>query len=132
MFAENILLTHFSARYPKLPPPAAPTTLSGVDALELAAEPDPVDGRCVAESENIHRSLGPAAFPQRITDNGEQRTSHWEPVIALAFDHADYKIGEMWKFGYYVKAFEQTFSDMAGEEEDEDVVAHSRTEVDMT
>jgi ribonuclease Z len=72
MNAQNILLTHFSARYPKMPPSV------------------------------YERQPG-------------------DPVIALAFDHANIKIGDMWKMGKYACAIEQSFNDIAdieGEEPD--------------
>jgi ribonuclease Z len=72
MNAQNILLTHFSARYPKMP--------------SSVYECQPGD-----------------------------------PVIALAFDHANIKIGDMWKMGKYARAIEQSFTDIAdieGEEPD--------------
>jgi ribonuclease Z len=72
MKAETILLTHFSARYPKLP-------------------------------------SGTMAPPS----TGKQRGHN--PVIALAFDHANMRIGDMWKMGYYMPAIEQSFSDTVEE-----------------
>lgn len=76
MKAENILLTHFSARYPQMPP-------SGV--------PQPY-GR----------------------DNSSR-----EPFLALAFDNADIKIGEVWKMNMYLQAIEQSFLDTVEEGDDE-------------
>jgi len=78
MKAENILLTHFSARYPKLP--------SGtMSSPTMAKHPD-----------------------------------QHNPVVALAFDHANMMIGDMWKMGYYMPAIEQSFSDMAEDGDDDD------------
>jgi ribonuclease Z len=70
MNAQNILLTHFSARYPKMPPSVS------------------------------ERQAG-------------------DPVVAFAFDHANIKIGDMWKMGAYARAIEQSFidiTDIEGEE----------------
>ncbi|KAG2141301.1 hypothetical protein DEU56DRAFT_275902 [Suillus clintonianus] len=70
MNAQNILLTHFSARYPKMPPSIS------------------------------ERQAG-------------------DPVVAFAFDHANIKIGDMWKMSSYTRAIEQSFidiSDIEGEE----------------
>ncbi|KAH0834911.1 beta-lactamase-like protein [Lanmaoa asiatica] len=64
MKARNTLLTHFSARYPNIPP-------------SVVTEQHPGD-----------------------------------PTLALAFDHADIKISEMWKMNAYIKAIEQSFADL--------------------
>jgi ribonuclease Z len=70
MNAENVLLTHFSARYPRMPPSGIPTA----------------------------------------STYGE--TSR-EPILALAFDHANIAIGDMWKMNLYLPAIEQNFRDIA-------------------
>ncbi|KAH7882444.1 hypothetical protein F5I97DRAFT_1961874 [Phlebopus sp. FC_14] len=70
MKARNVLLTHFSGRYPTMPPSA-----------------------------------------MRKRRNGD-------PVVALAFDHANIKIGNMWKMNAYMKAIEQSFVDLVFDEED--------------
>lgn len=72
MNAANILLTHFSARYPKIPP-----------ASEL------------------------------FKDDG--------PTLALAFDHARIRIGDMYKFSKYLPALEQCIGDVE-EAAPEDVI----------
>ncbi|KAI0341479.1 hypothetical protein BDW22DRAFT_1359055 [Trametopsis cervina] len=74
MRAKNILLTHFSARYPKLPPSAAPSD----------DRPDEADTK---------------------------------PVLALAFDLARIRIGDMYKLRAYLPAIEQCFSDLHGDDE---------------
>ncbi|KAH9940691.1 hypothetical protein B0H21DRAFT_572283 [Amylocystis lapponica] len=72
MNARNILLTHFSARYPRMPPDAG--------------APDP---------------------------------SARSPTVAIAFDHARLRIGDMWKLNTYLPAIERTFADTAEEDDDE-------------
>ncbi|RDB18569.1 Ribonuclease Z, mitochondrial [Hypsizygus marmoreus] len=81
MTAEHILLTHFSARYPKMPP-------SGV------------------------------AKPNQIEEDAQKRLK--EPIIALAFDHANLEIGKMWKMNYYLAAVEQSFRDTVEEDDVEE------------
>ncbi|KAF7972807.1 hypothetical protein HWV62_16994 [Athelia sp. TMB] len=76
MSAENILLTHFSARYPQMPPSGVPQPQAGV---------------------------------------GSRR----EPFLALAFDNADIKIGDVWKMNMYLQAIEQSFLDTAEEGDDD-------------
>jgi ribonuclease Z len=78
MNAEHILLTHFSARYPKMPP--------------SRARP-----------------------PARVQDPDAPK----EPVVALAFDNASLKIGDLWKVNYYIQAVERTIEDAFQEEGDE-------------
>jgi ribonuclease Z len=76
MNAENILLTHFSARYPRMPP-----------------------------------SVGIAH-----TGSAGER----EPIVALAFDHANLTIGSMWKLNMYLPVIQQTFADTSEEEDEEE------------
>ena len=76
MNAEHVLLTHFSARYPKMPP-------AGIT---------------------------------RPRANGQK-----QPIIALAFDHLNLTIGNMWKLNYYLPAVEQSFRDTVEEDDGEDV-----------
>ncbi|KAF9220720.1 hypothetical protein BS17DRAFT_797508 [Gyrodon lividus] len=73
MNAQNILLTHFSARYPTMPPSVMTTHKPG------------------------------------------------DPTLALAFDHANIKIGDMWKLNVYMKAIEQSFVDLEDEANDDAV-----------
>ena len=82
MQAQNILLTHFSQRYPKLPPPPPP--------------------------------------PQRLdpTDSSALPTSESRTVV-LALDHADFRIGDMWKFKHYLPALERHFSELSTTEDGE-------------
>ncbi|KAG0701177.1 hypothetical protein DFH29DRAFT_831788 [Suillus ampliporus] len=82
MNAQNILLTHFSARYPKMPPSIS------------------------------ERQAG-------------------DPVVAFAFDHANIKIGDMWKMGVYARAIEQSFIDIADIEGEESEVIES-AQVDIS
>jgi ribonuclease Z len=84
MNAQNILLTHFSARYPKMPPSV------------------------------YERQPG-------------------DPVIALAFDHANIKVGDMWKMGKYARAIEQSFTDIADiEGEEPDMTDLTQVDFDTT
>ncbi|KAJ6561082.1 hypothetical protein DFH09DRAFT_1035940 [Mycena vulgaris] len=77
MNAQNVLLTHFSARYPRMPP-----------AVGIARP-----------------SSSPGAR---------------EPVVALAFDHANLTIGSMWKLNMYLPVIQQTFADTSEEEDEEE------------
>ncbi|KAG6909380.1 hypothetical protein DXG01_000823 [Tephrocybe rancida] len=86
MRAEHVLLTHFSARYPKMPPSAL-----------------------------------------RRPANGDFR-----PIVALAFDHANFKIGDMWKASYYLRALEQSFKETVAEEGDEEEDADTLASMDVS
>jgi ribonuclease Z len=94
MNAENILLTHFSARYPKMPP-------TGVTK------------------------------PNQIEETSQKRLK--EPIVALAFDHANFTIGNLWKINYYLPAVEQSFIDTAeeGDEDDVDPITVISMDVDV-
>jgi ribonuclease Z len=82
MNAEHVLLTHFSARYPKMPP----------------------------------TGLG---LSNRKDDDQEGQSK--EAIVALAFDHANLLIGDLWKVNYYLRAIEKCMQDTAEEEaEDEE------------
>ncbi|EPQ53491.1 hypothetical protein GLOTRDRAFT_78506 [Gloeophyllum trabeum ATCC 11539] len=65
MNAENILLTHFSARYPKMPP--------------------------------------------SLTEPKDSNSA--QPIIAVAFDNARIRIGDMWKLNTYLSAIESSFEE---------------------
>ncbi|KAJ6581024.1 hypothetical protein B0H19DRAFT_1251287 [Mycena capillaripes] len=77
MNAENVLLTHFSARYPRMPPPVG-------------------DAR-------------PTGYAGRR-----------EPVVALAFDHANLTLGSMWRLNMYLPVIQQTFADTSDEADEEE------------
>ncbi|KAH7921559.1 hypothetical protein BV22DRAFT_1038537 [Leucogyrophana mollusca] len=84
MKAQNILLTHFSARYPKMPPPSVLAT-DGPD----------------------------------------------DPTLALAFDMANIRIGDMWKMNAYMGAIEQSFID-SPEDGDANEAVMDVTQVDIS
>ncbi|KAJ7573869.1 hypothetical protein C8J56DRAFT_1173192 [Mycena floridula] len=75
MNARNLLLTHFSARYPKMPP-----YIEGNDAGILGVKAN----------------------------------------VGLAFDNGGFRIGDMWKLGYYHAALQANFAFTAAEEGDLD------------
>ncbi|KAM6497244.1 hypothetical protein JOM56_007717 [Amanita muscaria] len=81
MNAEHTLLTHFSARYPKMPPSS------------VLAGPDP--------GEDVTEGAGSRPYTRRKRN----------PVVAVAFDHLNLTIGSMWKVMHYLPAVEQSFHD---------------------
>lgn len=82
MRAKNILLTHFSQRYPKLPELnlGAPRTSMLDESLEEAASEDTA-----------------GTIPTR------------EAPVAIAFDCASLRIGSLWKMEKYMDALATTF-----------------------
>ncbi|KAF7317823.1 hypothetical protein MKEN_00870200 [Mycena kentingensis (nom. inval.)] len=93
MGAENILLTHFSARYPRLPPKPASPKEQDPNAIEV--DPENING-------------WPGKPPRR------------EPVVGLAFDHLSLTLGTMGRLGMYLPAIQQAFADTAAEDEEAD------------
>jgi ribonuclease Z len=91
MNAEHVLLTHFSARYPKMPP-------TGI------------------------------AKPRQNGQNSNRK----QPILALAFDHINLTIGNMWKLNHYLPAVEQSFKDTAEEDDGEDVDVEAVMDVDVS
>ncbi|KAJ7089838.1 hypothetical protein B0H15DRAFT_273688 [Mycena belliarum] len=77
MNAENVLLTHFSARYPRMPP-----------------------------------SIG--------SDRPAGSMTQREPLIALAFDHANLTLGSIWKLSMYLPVIQETFADTSEEDDEEE------------
>jgi ribonuclease Z len=87
MGAENVILTHFSSRYPHMPSYLV---------------------------NNANKPSSPSS-PKGV-----------EMTIALAFDHARMRVGDLWKIPRYLKAIEQSFADTkeeGDEEEEKDLLA---------
>ncbi|KAF8316635.1 Metallo-hydrolase/oxidoreductase [Clavulina sp. PMI_390] len=113
MQAKNILLTHFSQRYPKMPsfaPPAPPV-----------AEPTPSDS---SNPTNLTPSSRPSSpKPTQITSRPTSPSPAIEPEIAIAFDCVSIPLGSMWKMSRYKPALERIFTELldgSGEGEDDD------------
>ncbi|KDQ10344.1 hypothetical protein BOTBODRAFT_115899 [Botryobasidium botryosum FD-172 SS1] len=97
MKAKHILLTHFSQRYPKMPPSLLTPRLREPKPLE-AESTDPEDSLATGDPD--------------------------KPVIALAFDHASIRVGSMWKMARYIPAIQQCYDESEEPlEETEDVPA---------
>lgn len=92
MKAENLLLTHFSQRYPKIPKLRSTTA--------LAPEPVVVPSMTSTEPLNLPSS---SAAPEH------------EPIVAVAFDCASIPIGSMWKMNRYTPILEKVFAELAAE-----------------
>ena len=71
MRARNVLLTHFSSRYPHM-----------------------------------------------ISHNVDKRTEG--PTVALAFDHAQLRVGDLWRMPLYLPAIEKSFRDTSEDDEEEE------------
>ena len=110
MNAEHILLTHFSARYPKMPP----------SAVGMTKPDDAFADSIIGEDSRGRAQNSPGTVRRRP-----------EPVTAVAFDHLNLTIGEMWKVNHYLPAIEQSFLDTV-EDDDEEVDDSGAMEVDLT
>ena len=89
MKAKNILLTHFSQRYPKVPL-VEPTGSNRYSPHRDRKSPTP--------PETIRSSPAP---------------------VALAFDGATLPIGSMWKMARYMDAITETFAETTEPDEDD-------------
>ena len=116
MNAEKILLTHFSARYPKMPPQigdqtASPTIPSKplTELFQSSTPPTPALPD-VSINSTISHPL-PTTAPEPIEKGRKQA------IIGLAFDHMNITLGEFWKLRTYLPAMDQAFGK---DEKDED------------
>ncbi len=118
MKAENILLTHFSARYPKMPQSEVAISEDKVYSVLEDRYARSIDFIPPKIDRFVRASAPPAdlsATEQSLLINDPSK-----PVLALAFDHARIRIGEMRKLRAYLPAIEQTFAETA-EKEDEEI-----------
>lgn len=101
MRAENVLLTHFSSRYPHMP--------------DYISESSPAPSR---------RSSPSPSTPQPDQPTRSRKGSDNSPSVAIALDHARLRVGDMWKMQLYLKAIEKSFWDVReeGDEEEEEAV----------
>jgi hypothetical protein len=132
MNAEKILLTHFSARYPKMPPqiidqnadPKAPT--SPLTALFRSPTSSPPSTSPISALPDIPKDSGTAPPPSPTTTNSEPKLKSKEKkqkqaIIGLAFDYMNISLGDFWKLRVYLPAMDQAFGkDEKDEDEDED------------
>lgn len=107
MRAKNLLLTHFSSRYPHMP-----DYISDSPAPSRPPSPSP--------SSLSQPSLPSQPAPKSPARNDDEHT----PVVAIALDHARLRVGDMWKMQLYLKAVEASFWDgrEEGDEEEEEAV----------
>ena len=100
MGARHTILTHFSSRYPNMPSYLAQPRLEPRPDDQGGAEGDVTNSKDAQETEKVEEA-----------DNGTN--------VALAFDHARMRVGDLWKMPLYLRAIEKSFADTA-EPEDED------------
>lgn len=98
MRAENVLLTHFSSRYPHMPD-------------------------YISESPVPSRPSSPTSSSPSIPTRNRKGSDN-SPAVAIALDHARLRVGDMWKMQLYLKAIEKSFWDVReeGDEEEEEAV----------
>lgn len=111
MRAENLLLTHFSSRYPHMP-----DYISESPASSRPPSPSP-------SALQTDRSNAPVT-PARNGNRNRNGSKGHNPVVAIALDHARLRVGDMWKMQLYLKAIEKSFWDVReeGDEEEEEAV----------
>lgn len=129
MNAEKILLTHFSARYPKMPPhivdqnasPETPT--KPLTALFRSSHSPSSFTSPISALPDI--PVDPTASPPSPTEPKpkprEKRRK--QAIVGLAFDHMNITLGEFWKLKTYLPAMDQAFGK---DEKDEDEDAEER------
>jgi hypothetical protein len=120
MKAKNILLTHFSQRYPKIPVLNPSSTVPPGQGALVTTDDDfrfgPEATFSTPETE-ASQSNAPTVPP----DNSDS-DSDPTPIVGLAFDCASIPIGSMWKVNRYTPALEQLFAETAiVGDEDEDL-----------
>lgn len=127
MNAEKILLTHFSARYPKMPPQivdqnASPTTpVSPLTALFRSPSPSSSSTSPISALPDIPTDS--STSPPSPTTGSEPKLKSKEkkrkqPIVGLAFDHMNITLGEFWKLRTYLPAMDQAFGkDVKDEDE---------------
>ncbi|KAF5351284.1 hypothetical protein D9758_007983 [Tetrapyrgos nigripes] len=95
MNAKNTLLTHFSARYPKVP-------TWQEKSVEIAGE--------VPGGDTL-----PVVAQAPLVPVGDDE----KQIVAVAFDHADMTVDSLWKMNFYLSALEQSYQDTVTEDADE-------------
>ena len=125
MNAEKILLTHFSARYPKMPPqivgqdssptpPIKPLTALFRSSPSSSPSKPPISALPDVPME----STTPPPSPPSTAPKPKEKKRR-QPIIGLAFDHMNITLGEFWKLGTYLPAMDQVFG-KDDRDEDED------------
>ena len=133
MNAEKILLTHFSARYPKMPPQiidqnASPTPpVSPLTALFRSPSSSPSSPSPISALPDI--PIDPTATPPSPTTTNPElkprakEKKRRQPIVGLAFDHMNITLGEFGKLKAYLPAMDQVFGK---DEKDEDEDSEKR------
>ncbi|KAJ2915930.1 hypothetical protein MD484_g4468, partial [Candolleomyces efflorescens] len=93
-----------------------------------STEPDSGNGVIPIMSEALHYKH-PGAYTYLVDAPFGSSSSSSSPIVALAFDQASMRIGDMWKMQHYLEALEQVEKDtVAVEGEDEDEAARLNVE----
>ena len=132
MNAEKILLTHFSARYPKMPPQiieengSSTTTTNPLTALfrsSLSSSSTyPISALPDIRTNSTTPPRSPAATGSGLKPEPREKKQK-QPIIGLAFDHMNITLGEFWKLRAYLPAMDQAFGK---DEKDEDEESEER------
>ena len=133
MNAEKILLTHFSARYPKMPPqivdqnPSLPTPTAPLTALFRSSSPlspsrSPISALPDVPMDSTSSPPSPTATAEEPKPKPKEKKQK-KTIVGLAFDHMNITLGEFWKLRTYLPAMDQAFGK---DEKDEDEDAEER------
>jgi hypothetical protein len=135
MNAKKILLTHFSARYPKMPPQfvdldrtASPTTpTKPLTALFRSSPPSPSSTSPISALPDIPTDSAITPPSAATTVNPEPKLKPREKrqrqaIVGLAFDHMNITLGDFWKLRTYLPAMDQAFGKDEGDEDSDDAV----------
>ena len=131
MNAEKILLTHFSARYPKMPPQivdqdASPTTpTKPLTALFRSSSPSSSSTTPISALPDVpmDSTVSPPSTSTRESKPKPREKKRKQAIIGLAFDHMNITLGEFWKLKTFLPAMDQAFGK---DEKDEDDDAEER------
>ena len=130
MNAEKILLTHFSARYPKMPPhvmdqektPTKPLTALFQSSSSSSTSNTPISALPDVPMDSTTPPLSPSSTTLEPKSKPKEKKKR-KLIIGLAFDHMNITLGEFWKLRTYLPAMDQAFGK---DEEDEDEDSEER------
>ena len=119
MNAEKILLTHFSARYPKMPPqivdqdvspttPTSPLTALFRSPPSSSSSTSPISALPDVPTDSTTSPPSPTTTSLELKPKAKEKKRK-QPIIGLAFDHMNITLGEFWKLRAYLPAMDQAF-----------------------
>ncbi|KAF8830365.1 hypothetical protein HHX47_DHR2000395 [Lentinula edodes] len=114
MGAENVLLTHFSARQPKMPH----RVFVGGRGKGRGGGRGGYRGGQGRGTGDIRPDNDESTLSSFFPVSPEPTPYITTPYIATAFDYAHFTLGSMWKMQFYMDGIEQSYREMVEEERD--------------